>query len=150
MAFQLRVDSFLDRAVHLWAAGRVTIFCPVVIRKARFMAAFTIDDFENIDFHIPDGKGKLVTISVPPLDCIAPRDLNVITKALEEDPTEIPVEITRRFLLHFATTKAVRDAVEELPARQMSQIDELWAKESGVPVGESEDSTATSAVETEN
>lgn len=116
--------------------------------------AFTIDGFENIDFKLPHGKGKYVTVNVPPYDCITPQDMDKIKDKIKElgDSIDVlpPTEVVRIFLLQFSNTKAQREAIEALPARQLGQVDEIWSKESGLSMGESEDSTATSAVETES
>lgn len=111
--------------------------------------AFTIDGFDNVEFDIPNGKSKRITISVPPLDCITPQDMDKIKARIADVETLTAIEATRIFLLELVTSKAAREAIEALPARQISQIDEIWSKESGLSVGESEDSTDTS-VETQN
>lgn len=109
------------------------------------MASFVIDDFEHIEFHIPSKTGKSIVLSLPPLDCVYPEDLAEITKKIEESALNVPTEVVRIFLGHFATTKEQRAAVDKLVARQLTQIDKIWTKESGITVGESEPSTDTSS-----
>ena len=58
-------------------------------------------------------------------------------------------ELTRFMLRFFTTTKAQRDAIDQLVPRQLSQINKEWARASGVDVGESEDSTTASSDDVE-
>lgn len=107
--------------------------------------AFKIDNFENLEFDIPAGGDKSITVSVPPLDCVDPKDLQKINESVKNDPITENYGMTRRILLHFNTAKAKQDAINKLVERQLKTIDGIWASESGVTVGESEPSTDTSS-----
>lgn len=111
------------------------------------MATFTIDTFDNLTFNVPTADGTLIGIDVPPLDCIAPADIEAVNKKLAEMGKLTPVESVRVLLAHYAHTEAQQKAVAGLVARQITQIDEIWTKESGITVGESGDSTDSSSVE---
>lgn len=117
--------------------------------------AFSIDGFDMIEFDIPAGKGKKITLSVPPYDCVAPADtaaMNEQLRALEgkeldfaNDPNQNAAALVRLMLKHFNPGKQKGDAIDALVPRQLAQIDELWTKESGMTVGESSTSTDESS-----
>lgn len=109
------------------------------------MTAFKIYTFENLEFNIPAGGDKSITVTVPPLDCVDPKDLQKINEDAKENPITEAYGMTRRILLYFNTSKAKQDAINKLVERQLKAIDGIWAKESGVTVGESEPSTGTSS-----
>ena len=117
--------------------------------------AFSIDGFDMIEFDIPAGKGKKLTLSVPPYDCIAPADtaaINEQLRALEgkdldfaNDPNRNAAALVRLMLKYFNPGKQKADAIDGLVPRQLAQIDELWTEESGLTVGESSTSTDESS-----
>lgn len=117
--------------------------------------AFSIDGFDMIEFDIPAGKGKKLTLSVPPYDCIPLADseaMNEQLRALEgkeldfvNDPNHNAAALVRLMLKHFNPGKQKADAIDGLVPRQLSQIDKLWEKESGLTVGESSTSTDESS-----
>ncbi|CAB0628053.1 hypothetical protein [Corynebacterium diphtheriae] len=109
------------------------------------MATFDIDVFDNISFNLPGKSGKKIELQVPPLDCFTPDDIDAINGKLKELETITPTESVRVMLAHYAKTEAQKSAVTGLVARQITQIDEIWTKESGITVGESEPSTDTSS-----
>lgn len=113
------------------------------------MAIFDIDDFDNIEFRLPTKTSTPVVITLPPLDCVAPQDMEAVGKKIEEENPAQPSEIVRLFLMHFATTKEQRTAIDKLVTRQLVQLDKIWTRESGITVGESEHSTDSSSEETE-
>lgn len=89
-------------------------------------------DTEAISFEIPTEDGKsTVTLSVPYLDSIRPRDLEKITEKMEKediDPTHM--ESTRVILDHIAgDTAAKKKAINALTFRQLSQISDQWNKQ---------------------
>lgn len=45
---------------------------------------FKIQAYENINFDIPAGKDKSITITVPPLDCLEKRDVDALNRHLAE------------------------------------------------------------------
>ena len=113
--------------------------------------AFDISGFDNIEFNIPAGKDKKVTITIPPVDCLYPTDITAIQN--EADKQHIgndSVEITRLFLLHFNNTQVKKDAISKLVQRQLVEIDRIWGQESGILLGESSPSTGTPSGETLN
>ena len=119
--------------------------------------AFVISaDFEPIEFEIPAGKTKTVTLTVPPFDCIPPRDLDEMNKALEEyegndeisdihNPTKYIPALLRFQLKHFNPGKQKADAIDDLTVRQLNEIDKIWSKRSDATLGESEASTDDSS-----
>lgn len=46
--------------------------------------AIRIDQFEDIEFEVPAGKDKFVTISLPPMDCWSPAQVKSINEGLAE------------------------------------------------------------------
>ena len=108
--------------------------------------AIRIASFEMITFEIPDGKGKIVELTVPPLDCFDPRDVKQMNAELkkikqtsdnpeaddyieaEDNPNKDPAAMIRFMLNHFNPTKAKRDAIALLVRRQLKQIDDEWLK----------------------
>lgn len=114
------------------------------------MAVFDIDAFGNLTFNLPAGDGVKVEISVPPLDCVAPADIEAVNDKIEQVEHITPVESVRIMLAHYATTEAQKNAIEALVARQLLQIDAIWTKESGITLGESEPSTDTSSQKTQS
>lgn len=119
---------------------------------------FTVPTFENIDFEIPDGKGKSLTISVPPLDCMAPSDVAKMNKSLDEVPEDTPAvkhpgknatALIQHMLSYYNPAKAKRDAIWDLVPRQVDVINKHWDAQSEMNLGESEPSTESSSVETE-
>lgn len=111
--------------------------------------AFDIPGFDNIEFNIPAGKDKKVTIAIPPVDCLYPTDVTAIQNEAEKRHIgNDSVEITRLFLLHFNNTQAKKDAISKLVQRQLVEIDRIWGEESGILLGESLPSTGTPSGET--
>lgn len=130
--------------------------------------AYEIGGFELIEFEIPAGKGKTVTLTVPPMDCVTTADVDGINKELEKylssendsdttdsangealpdhkDPTKDAAELLRLQLRYFNPSKAKVEAINALVARQLRQIDQIWARESSITLGESEPSTDESS-----
>lgn len=116
--------------------------------------AFNIGgDFESLEFNIPAGKGKTVTITVPPIDCVAPSDIEAINeqmRAMEDqdllpvnDPNKSPAAQIRLQLKHFNPQKQKADAIDALPVRFVNQIVKIW-EDSEMSMGEYEPSTDVS------
>ena len=118
--------------------------------------AFTISaDFDPIEFEIPAGKTKTVTISVPPFDCYSPADIaamNAELKKYENDdeiddvnnPAKSATALLRFQLKHFNPSKQKADAIDALTVRQLNEINKVWSEKSEVTLGESEPSTDAS------
>nr|DAP09311.1 MAG TPA: hypothetical protein [Caudoviricetes sp.] len=104
--------------------------------------AFDIPGFDNIEFNISSGKGKKITIAIPPVDCLYPTDIAAIQNEAEKQHIDNnSVEIMRLFLLYFNNTQAKKDAIGKLVHRQLVEIDRIWSQESGIQLGESLPST---------
>ncbi|PIS66275.1 hypothetical protein AZH46_04090 [Corynebacterium striatum] len=104
------------------------------------MALTVSTTFEDIAVIIPAATGdKPVTLTLPPLDCFRPQQVDAINKLLEEHPTARTngADAMRVMLDYFATTKGQKAAVAQLIARQIEEIDTYWQEESGMKVGES-------------
>lgn len=119
---------------------------------------FSIKTWENLEFEIPGTGGKPLTISVPPLDCLEPSDVKKINKEIEEtpddadplnDPRVNPVAMLKTMLAFYQPRKVQRDAIWALVPRQVNEINEIWERESGATVGESEPSTDSSSAGTD-
>ena len=111
--------------------------------------AFDISGFDNLEFNIPAGKDKKITITIPPVDCLYPTDVTAIQNEAEKQHIgKDSVEITRLFLLHFNNTQAKKDAINKLVQRQLVEIDRIWGQESGILLGESSPSTSMPSGET--
>lgn len=126
------------------------------------MSTVRIEAPGTVTFEIPAGNGKWVEVSAPPTDCFSRSDVESMNEQLAElnpddltdeqkqmNPNFNASELTRFMLRFFATTKAQRDAIDQLVPRQLSEIDKVWAKESGITVGESESSTTGSSDDVE-
>ena len=120
------------------------------------MAFVISNDFDPIEFEIPAGKTKTVTLTVPPYDCIPPKDIDEMNKALEEyegndeisdvrNPTKYVPALLRFQLKHFNPGKQKADAIDALTVRQLNEIDKIWTAKSEVTLGESETSTDDSS-----
>lgn len=118
--------------------------------------SFEIDGFDLIEFDIPAGKDKKITLSVPPFDCILPSDSAKMTEELEkfeadeklldvQNPTKNAIALARFMLKYFNPGKQKADAIDALVTRQVMQIDAIWSKESGIELGESSPSTDESS-----
>lgn len=112
--------------------------------------AFNIGgDFESLEFNIPAGKGKTVTITVPPIDCVAPSDIEAINEQMREmedqdllpvnDPNKSVAAQLRLQLKHFNPQKQKADAIDALPVRFVNQIVKIW-EDSEMSMGEYEPS----------
>ena len=111
--------------------------------------AFDIPGFDNIEFNISAGKGKKITITIPPVDCLHSTDVTAVqNEAEKQNIGEGSFEIMRLFLLHFNNTQVKKDAINKLVQRQLVEIDRIWGQESGIPLGESLPSTGTPSGET--
>lgn len=122
--------------------------------------AFEIDTFEPLEFNIPGPKGKIITITAPPMDCIDPDDLKKMNKQLEEykhpevedtvadvdNPAKNGAALVRFMLKYYNTTKEKQAAIDKLVPRQISQIDEIWGANSNVVREDGEDATAMEAM----
>ena len=122
--------------------------------------AFEIDLFEPVEFDIPAGKGKKITLTAPPYDCISVADTTAMNEKLAEyeknddipqieNPAKNVPALMRFMLKYFNPGKQKADAIDALVTRQLMQIDKLWSEASGVEVGESSPSTDDSS-ETED
>lgn len=117
--------------------------------------AFNIDVFEPIEFDIPAGKDKKLTLSVPPYDCVTPADTAKMNEQLREfenadiddinNPAKNGVALVRFMLKYFNSGKQKADAIDALVPRQVLQIDQIWSEGSGLEVGESSPSTDDSS-----
>lgn len=133
--------------------------------------AFEIEMFEPLEFDIPAGKDKKVTVSVPPFDCFDPKDVDGINKKLREyehpevadtvedvnNPLKNGAALVRFMLKYFNPGKEKHAAIDKLVPRQLNAIDDVWSKNSnmvdedgnqmstGEAVGESEPSTSESS-----
>ena len=104
------------------------------------MALTVTSNFKDIEINIPAATGnKLVTLTVPPLDCFPPAQVAALNKQVEENE-ELRGnghEVLRLMLRFFNASKAAKDAINALVARQLEEIDKYWQEESGMTVGES-------------
>lgn len=118
--------------------------------------AFEIGGFENIEFDIPAGKDKKLTITVPPIDCISPDDVAAMNKQLEayeaneeladvQNPAKYGAALLRFQLKYFNPGKQKADAIDALVDRQLRHIDRIWGKSAEIDLGESEPSTDESS-----
>lgn len=118
--------------------------------------AFEIGGFENIEFDIPAGKGKKLTITIPPIDCISPDDVAAMNKQLEayeaneeladvQNPAKYGAALLRFQLKYFNPGKQKADAIDALVDRQLHHIDRIWSKSAEIDLGESEPSTDESS-----
>lgn len=122
------------------------------------MTSFDINSFDNIEFTVPAGKDKSITLVVPPMDCMAPAEVEKLNKFLEdinEDDSirdelkpgkdQTGAALVRSMLKFFNQTKAKTEAIDNLVPRQLTAIDRHWAEESGIDMGESEGSSESSS-----
>lgn len=113
-------------------------------------------EFDDIVFEIPTPKrDKTVTISVPPIDCLAPGDVDKINAQLDElNAADIPAarkpennaHVMILVMLKYYNPKSTHAAIDALLPAEISQINDIWGKESTMSVGESEASTDESSV----
>lgn len=126
--------------------------------------AFEIEMFEPLEFDIPAGKDKKVTVSVPPFDCFNPKDVAAINKQLKEfedseiddifNPLMNGAALVRFMLKYFNSGKEKHAAIDNLVPRQLDAIDDQWGVSSNLvdeggetvtssdALGESEPSTS--------
>ena len=95
---------------------------------------FIIDSIANdaVEFEIPTENGKsTVTLSVPYLDSISPRELEKITEVLEKRGIDADaMESTRVILEILAGDNATKaKAIAALTFRQLSLISRQWEKQ---------------------
>ena len=95
---------------------------------------FIIDSIANdsVEFEIPTENGKsTVTLSVPYLDSISPRELEKITEVLEKRGIDADsIESTRVILEILAGDNATKaKAIAALTFRQLSLISRQWEKQ---------------------
>lgn len=119
------------------------------------MAFEITNDFTPVEFDIPAGKDKKVTLSVPPMDCISPSDVDAMNKQLEafedadvedaRNPLKDAAALLRFQLKYFNPGKQKADLIDGLVVRQLRQIDKHWAEASQIDMGESETSTDDSS-----
>lgn len=118
--------------------------------------AFEIGGFEDIEFDIPAGKDKKITISVPPIDCLPPDDIAAMNKQLAvfeandeladvQNPAKNGAAMLRFQLKYFNPGKQKADAIDALVDRQLRHIDRIWGKSAEIELGESESSTDESS-----
>ena len=87
---------------------------------------------DSVEFEIPTENGKgTVTLTVPYLDSIAPRQLEKITETLEKrDIDADAMESTRVILEILAGDNATKTkAIAALTFRQLSLISRQWEKQ---------------------
>lgn len=113
-------------------------------------------NFENIEFEIPTPKrDKTLNISVPPIDCLAPGDVDKINAELDRLNADDSVPAARKpennahvmvlVMLKHYNPKSTHAAIDSLLPAEISQINDIWGKESKFSVGESEASTGESS-----
>lgn len=112
-------------------------------------------NFDNIEFEIPTPKrDKTLIISVPPIDCLAPNDVDKINAQLDElNTSDIPdarkpennAHVMVLVMLKFYNPKSTHAAIDALLPAEISQINDIWGKESAMSMGESEASTDESS-----
>ena len=95
---------------------------------------FIIDSIANdsVEFEIPTENGKsTVTLSVPYLDSISPRELEKITEALEKRGIDADAMESTRVLLEVLDggTAAKTKAIAALTFRQLVVISRAWEKQ---------------------
>lgn len=123
--------------------------------------AFVISSLENIEFSIPTGKdGSMITVVLPQVDGMPPADIDRMNKELEklrESGTDLPdwknpninsIELMRYTLAYYNKSKAERDAIALLTARQLKEIDHVWSQ-SEIDLGNSDPSTPSSSEDVE-
>ena len=87
---------------------------------------------DSVEFEIPTENGKsAVTLSVPYLDSISPRELEKITEVLEKRGIDADaMESTRVILEILAGDNATKaKAIAALTFRQLSLISRQWEKQ---------------------
>lgn len=97
-----------------------------------------VDD-QIITFELPH-NGNFIEVKVPALDCIAPKSLDVASKAAEEKGIPLDHSEFVRLLLGVvgkSSSKALTGCVDNLTTRQLVQISDAWDKASTATVGES-------------
>lgn len=117
--------------------------------------AFDIDSFDRIEFDIPAGRDKKLTLSVPPFDCFTPdevAEMNEQAEALDsedtpdvQNPMRSGTALVRFMLKYFNPGKQKHEAIDALVPRQLMQVDRIWTEESGFELGESLPSTGESS-----
>lgn len=122
--------------------------------------AFEIEMFEPLEFDIPAGKDKKVTVSVPPFDCFDPKDVDAINKKLREyehpevadavedvnNPLKNGAALVRFMLKYFNPSKEKSTAIDKLVPRQLNAIDEVWSKNSNMQTDDGELATTGEAL----
>ncbi|OFT30811.1 hypothetical protein HMPREF3170_03555 [Corynebacterium sp. HMSC08D02] len=118
--------------------------------------AFKIEaKFDNIEFEIPNSKrNDTVVIAVPPIDCMVPADIKKINVGLDKlNKSEDVLDVDKpknnalilvREMLKYYNPKAAT-AIDGLMARELQQINTVWADESEASLGESSPSTDESS-----
>ena len=122
------------------------------------MSSFEIKNFDNLEFTIPAGKDKSITLTVPPMDCMTPAEVQRLNDYIEElnQDESVPdsvkpgkdqtgASLVRSMLKFFNSAKAKADAIDNLVPRQLAEIDKHWAEESGIDMGKSSQSTEESS-----
>lgn len=107
------------------------------------MAIVIALDFEEIEFEIRKASGSgTVKLTVPPLDCLRPKDMKNIDKQIEEDGIQSPDELVRLMLKYYNKGKAAHDAIDNLTVRETVALDKAWddASRGEEDLGESSDS----------
>ncbi|WP_257160407.1 hypothetical protein [Corynebacterium cystitidis] len=114
--------------------------------------SFEIEAFDMLEFDVPAGKGKKLTLSVPPMDCLDPADVEKMNADLEKigatyegdpinDPTKNGAALVRYMLKYYNPGKEKEAVIDRLVPRQLNQIDKVWTEASDITLGESEPST---------
>lgn len=122
--------------------------------------AFEIEMFEPIEFDIPAGKDKKVTVAVPPFDCFDPKDVDAMNKKLREyehpevedtvedvnNPLKNGAALVRFMLKFFNPSKEKCAAIDKLVPRQLNAIDTVWTENSNMPTVDGENATTGEAL----
>lgn len=116
--------------------------------------AFVIEPFENIEIQIPGKKG-IVVLTVPPLDCFTPDQVEKMNAEIANTPEGTPLHLDpnknatalgKAMLCFFNPTES--EAIHALVPRYVMAIDKYWSDASGVSLGKSEPSTDIASEET--
>lgn len=119
---------------------------------------FQLSTYTDIEIPIPNSKGEIITLTLPPIDCLTPAQIDAVEAEMDKVPEDtLPVRNprksshahTRFFLCHFNPGKEKHDAIWGLVGRHVEEVAAYWNKESGITLGESEPSTDSSSAKTE-
>lgn len=83
--------------------------------------AIRIDGFEKLTFEIPAGKGKWVEISVPPIDCFSPDDVEKMNAELAV-LREVDASVRERLVEAYEAARATDPLDEEALAKATTDL----------------------------